>query len=74
MDLFHLSSAAPIERGVAGVEVFGVEVILGNSEGVGEALIMHDLALAQEFYCVVDVGIVRKPQDIIIGRARLLLC
>ena len=38
MDLFHLSSAAPIERGVAGVEVFGVEVILRDAEGVVETV------------------------------------
>ena len=38
MNLFHPSSAALIEGGVAGVEVFGVEVILRDAEGVGETI------------------------------------
>ena len=71
--LLHPSSAAFIEGWVAGVEVFGVEVILRDAEGIGKALIMHDLALAEEFDHVVDVGVVRQTQDIVVGRARLLL-
>ena len=68
-----LTSAALIEGGVAGVEVLGIEVILGDAEGIGKALIMHDLALAQEFDDVVDVGIVREAKDIVVGGSRLLL-
>ena len=68
------SSTAFIEGWVADVEVFGVKVILRDAEGIGKALIMHDLALAEEFDHVVDVGVVRQTQDIVIGRARLLLC
>ena len=71
--LLHPSPAAFIKGGVAGVEVFGVEVILRDAEGVGKALIMHDLALAEEFDHVVDVGVVGQAQDIVVGRARLLL-
>lgn len=35
---------------------------------------MHHLALAQEAYHFVYVGVVGKPQDIVIGRSRLLFC
>ena len=38
-----------------------------------KALEVDDLALAEEFYNVVDVGVVREAEDIIIGYARLLL-
>ena len=34
---------------------------------------MHDLARTQELDDVVDVGIVGKAQDVIVGHARLLL-
>ena len=72
--LSGFASAALIEGGVAGVEVLGIEVILGDAEGIGEALIMHDLALAQESDDVVDVGIVREAKDIVVGGSCLLLC
>ena len=49
-------------------------MLLCYADAVAEALIMHDLALAEEFYRVADVGIVGEAQNIIIGRARLLLC
>ena len=38
-----------------------------------EALEVHDLARPQELDDVVDVGIVGKAQDVIVGHARLLL-
>ena len=71
--LSGFASAALIEGGVADVEVLGIEVILGDAEGIGEALIMHDLALAKESDDVVDVGIIRKAKDIVVGGSRLLL-
>ena len=41
---------------------------------LAEALEVHDLARTQELDDVVDVGIVGKAQDVIVGHARLLLC
>ncbi len=35
---------------------------------------MHDLALAEEADDVVDVGIVRQTEDVVVGHACLLLC
>ena len=63
-----------IKRRVARVEVLGVEMLLCYADAVAEALIMHDLALAEEFYRVADVGIVGEAENVIVGRARLLLC
>ena len=63
-----------IKRRVARVEVLGVEMLLSDTDAVAEALIMHDLALAEEFYRVADVGIVGEAENVIVGRARLLLC
>ena len=42
-------------------------------EGFGEALIVDDLALAEEFKGIADVGIVDQAKEVIIGHARLLL-
>ena len=60
--------------GVISVIVFLIELLLGAPEGFAEALKMHDLALTEEADDVIDVGIVREAEDIIIGDARLLLC
>ena len=49
-------------------------MVLRDAERVAEALIVHNLALAQEFDRVADVGIVDKTQDVVVGRTRLLLC
>lgn len=43
-------------------------------EQLAEALEMHHLALAQEFYNLVHVGVVGQAQDIVVSSARLLLC
>ena len=63
-----------IKRRIASVEILGVEVILSYADAVGEALIVHDLALAEEFYRIANVGVVGEAQNVVIGRARLLLC
>ena len=39
-----------------------------------EALIVHDLALAEIFDGIAYVGIIRQTQNVVIGHARLLLC
>ena len=35
---------------------------------------MHDLALTEELYYVVHVGVVAEAEDIVVGYAGLLLC
>ena len=49
-------------------------MILSYSYAVAEALVVNYLALAKEFYRIAYVGIVGQAQNVIIGRARLLLC
>ena len=49
-------------------------MILGDSQAIAEALIMDDFALAKEFYRVAHVGVVAQAENVVIGRASLLLC
>ena len=43
-------------------------------KGSAEALEVDNFALEEEFDSVVDVGIVRKAEDVVIHRPCLLLC
>ena len=63
-----------VERGIKGVEVLLVELILRDAQAFAEALVMDDFALPQELDGLADIGIVDQPQDVVVGRARLLLC
>ena len=67
-----LSLSLLVKRGVDRVEILRVEIVLRDAQGIAEALIVHDLALAQEFDWVADIGIVAKTQNVVIGRACLL--
>ena len=64
---------ALIELRVPAVKVLCIHIILCDTERLAEALVMHDLALAQEFDGVAHVGIIGQAQDVVIGHARLLL-
>lgn len=72
--IFLFLFAVFVKARVAGIEVFGIKIILNYTHCVGKTLEMHDLTLTQEFDNVVYVRIVGKAQNIIIGRASLLLC
>ena len=67
-------SAPLVKGGVAGVEVLGIEVVLGDAEGVTKPLVMHDLPLPQKLDGLADVGIVAEAEDVVVGHAGLLLC
>ena len=69
-----LFTALRIERRVVGVEVLGIQMVLGDAEGVAKTLIMHDLPLAKELNGVAYVGIVRQAQNVVVGGACFLLC
>ena len=43
------------------------------TEGVGEALIVHELALTKEFDRLANIGIVDHAKDVVVRDARLLL-
>ena len=54
---------------------FNFEALLRKaSQGFAKALEVYYLALAEELYRVVDVGIVGEAKDVVIGDASLLLC
>lgn len=62
-----------IKRRIGRIEIFLIHLLNSAAKPLTEALIMDDLPLAQELYDVVYVWIVAEPQDVVIGRARLLL-
>ena len=59
---------------VASVEIFGVEMVLRYADTLAETLIMDDLALSQELDRIAYVGVVGEAENVVIGRASLLLC
>ena len=61
-----------IKLGVKGVEVLFIKLVGENSEVLAEALMVDNLALSEKVYNVLDVGVIRKAQDVVISRARLL--
>ena len=62
-----------VEGGVDRVYVLLIHLLARQPERLAEALVVDDLALAQEAYDVVDVRIVGEAEDIVVGDARLLL-
>ena len=46
-------------------------MILGNAQGIGKSLIVHDLPLAQIFDGIDHVGIVAQAEDVVVGHPRL---
>ena len=66
--------AALVKRGVDRVKVLAVKLFLSDSQGVSKALIVHDLTLAQVAQRVTYVGVIAKANEVVVGRARLLLC
>lgn len=68
-----LNSSLFVESGINCVYVFLVKLLRGYAEGFTEALVVDDLALAQEADDVADVGVVAEAEDVVIGNAGLLL-
>ena len=64
---------ALVKGRVAGIEIFGVQIILSYAHSVGKPLKMHNLPLSKELDRITNVGIVNKPQNVVIGRSGLLL-
>lgn len=63
-----------IKRRIGRIEILLIHLLNSAAKPLTEALIMDYFPLPQELYDVVYVWIVAEPQDIVIGRARLLLC
>ena len=62
-----------IKSRVGRIEILLIHFLDSAAKSLAEALIMDDFPLPQELYNVVDVRIVAEPQNVVIGRARLLL-
>ena len=69
----YILCATLIKAGVECIEILGVEVILSDSQGISESLIMHNLTLTQELNGFFNVRVVNESQDVVVGRAGLLL-
>lgn len=67
------SDCLPVEAGVYGIDIPLVLTLGGKAQAFTETLIVDDLAFAQETDDIVDIGIVREPEDVVIDNARLLL-
>lgn len=67
------ASAAVWKCRVEAVIIFGVEVIAHHAERLAETLEVDNLALPQKPNGSNDIGIIHKAQNVVIGRASLLL-
>lgn len=70
----HMRQYLFIKRRIGRIEIFLIHLLNSAAKPLTEALIMDYFPLPQELYDVVYVWIVAEPQDVVIGRARLLLC
>ena len=62
-----------VKGGIEGVEILGVQMILGDAEGIGKPLIMHDLPLSEELDGLSYVGVIAEAQNVVVGDSCLLL-
>ena len=63
-----------VKAGVDIVDVFFVQPILDQSQPFTEALEVDDFTGSQKFNDVVDIRIIGKTQNVVVGDAGLLLC
>ena len=62
-----------VKRRVEGIEVPCIQPVGGQAERFTEPLIMHKLPCAEELDRVAHVGIVAHAENVVVGRAGLLL-
>lgn len=62
-----------IQRRVGGVDVFLVEALAQQGDGLAKALEVDNFPLAEEANHVVDIGIVAQAENIVVCDPRLLL-
>ena len=62
-----------IEGRVGEVDVFLIHALLGQSDGLAKALEVDNLPFTQKTDHIIDVRIIRQTEDIVIGKAGLLL-
>ena len=70
----HKKAAGLLVEGRIGeVDVFLIHALLGQGDGLTEALEVDDLPLTQEADHIVDIRVVGEAENIVIGKAGLLL-
>ena len=62
-----------IDGRIHGIDVALIQLPAQQVDGLAKALEMDDLPFPEEFDDVVDVGIVAKPQNVVIGDPGLQL-
>ena len=63
-----------VVRGIVSIKVLGIQIVLRNTKGISEALIMHDLTGAKKFDWLPHIRIVAQSQNVVIRGSRLLFC
>ena len=77
MPLFLLPEALPgsdIDRRIHKIHIPAVEFLAKELDCFAKSLEVDNLTLPEESDHIVHIGIVREPEDVVIGRASLLLC
>ncbi len=69
-----IRSQAFVKGGIDRVKVFGIQIVLRNTQGIGEALVMNNLSFPQKFDGIPYVGVVGEAENVVVGGASLLLC
>lgn len=73
ISLFPLPHPARVKARIKGIEILAVKTIRSKPERFAEALIMYHFTGTQEFKRLNNIGIVYKPQQIVVCHTRLLL-
>lgn len=73
-DLLAFAGGLRIKAGIEVVDVFLIQPFLRKSQGLAEALEVHDFARPQELDGIADVRIIGKAQNVVVGHPGLLLC
>ena len=62
-----------VDGGVHAVDITLIQLPAQQLDGFTEPLEMDDLPLPQELDHIIDIGIIRKPQDVVVSDPCLLL-
>ena len=68
------STVLPVKTRIHRIKILRIHAVLRKTEGVAKSLIMHQLAFAEEFEGLADVGVVYHTEQVVVCDASLLLC
>lgn len=72
-DCISLDQVLNVKSRVHIVNVLLIQFLSQQLNSLAKPLEVNDLTLTQEFDHVVDIRVITEPEDVIVGRARLLL-